>query len=231
MDLAFLSIFLCHTLDTYVSWSFLDNFSEQAFNTASKIPHLSNIYLQSLFLFIFFFVVYKIFSFLIELGLERFAKKHKEKIEMTLLKKVRRPIYYGLLFLWLKVILVKLNLGVFFENIVAQSTAFIFLVIFFYVLYNATDIFFKVWAMTWVKKTESTLDDELVPLLRKFFKFMVIIIAIIMILSTWGVNVSGIVAGLGIAGIAIGLALKDSLANIFGGISLIFDQALHLTNR
>jgi MscS family membrane protein len=73
-------------------------------------------------------------------------------------------------------------------------------------------------------KTKTDLDDVLIPLLQTFVKVVVISLSAIMILSDFGYNVSGLVAGLGIGGLAVALAAKDILGNIFGGVSVIADK-------
>ncbi|MBN1501960.1 mechanosensitive ion channel family protein [Candidatus Woesearchaeota archaeon] len=81
------------------------------------------------------------------------------------------------------------------------------------------------------KKTESDLDDHLIPLLRKLSKISLIVIAIIMILSDLGFNVTSILAGLGLGGLAFALAAQDLLKNLFGGLALITDRPFKLRER
>jgi MscS family membrane protein len=73
-------------------------------------------------------------------------------------------------------------------------------------------------------KSKSDIDDVLIPILQTVVKFVVICIAAIMVLSYFGFNVMGLVAGLGIGGLAIAFAAKDILGNMFGGISIIADK-------
>ena len=63
-----------------------------------------------------------------------------------------------------------------------------------------------------------------VILVNSVVRYFVIIIATIIILSSWGVNVSGIIAGLGVAGAVAGLALQDALKDIIMGINIIMDN-------
>jgi len=48
------------------------------------------------------------------------------------------------------------------------------------------------------------------------------------ILQNWGINVAGLVAGLGIGGLAFALAAKDTAANLFGSIALLFDKSIRI---
>jgi len=74
------------------------------------------------------------------------------------------------------------------------------------------------------EKTESDLDDQLVPLLIKTSKVAIVILAILSIVQELGVNVFSLVAGLGVGGLAIALAAKDTAANFFGSLMILFDQ-------
>jgi MscS family membrane protein len=48
------------------------------------------------------------------------------------------------------------------------------------------------------------------------------------ILQVWGINVAGLVAGLGIGGLAFALAAKDTAANLFGSIALLLDKSIRI---
>ncbi len=61
-------------------------------------------------------------------------------------------------------------------------------------------------------------------LIRLFVSFALFAIALVMILGNLGVNITGLVAGLGVGGIAIGLAAQSIFADLFAAISIIFDR-------
>jgi small-conductance mechanosensitive channel len=84
---------------------------------------------------------------------------------------------------------------------------------------------------TWGKRTDSTLDDGLLPLLRKVVKTSIVILGVLLIMGNWGVQIGPVLGALGIGGLAIGLALNSSLANIFGGIQLILDRSLNVGDK
>jgi MscS family membrane protein len=84
--------------------------------------------------------------------------------------------------------------------------------------------FSKHWLNNWATKTESTADDRLIPLLAKILKAVAIILGFFFVFDTWNINLSPLLATAGIAGIAIGFAVRDSLANILGGLQLVLDR-------
>ncbi|MEI3240788.1 MAG: mechanosensitive ion channel domain-containing protein, partial [Lachnospiraceae bacterium] len=63
-----------------------------------------------------------------------------------------------------------------------------------------------------------------IPILTKLLKAFLLFIAITGFLQSQGYSVSSILAGFGIGGIAVGMAAKDALANIFGSIELLSDH-------
>ncbi|MFD2246613.1 mechanosensitive ion channel family protein [Pontibacter ruber] len=74
-------------------------------------------------------------------------------------------------------------------------------------------------------KTASKLDDQLVPFFKDFSKVMIWIFAFLVMLgSVFGVNVAGLVAGLGVGGLAIAFAAKESLENLLASFTIFLDQ-------
>ncbi len=72
-------------------------------------------------------------------------------------------------------------------------------------------------------KTKSPLDDRLVPFVDRVMRVAIVIVAGLMVLQESGVQIAGILAGLGIGGLAVALAAKDTLANVFGTITIVGD--------
>lgn len=64
-----------------------------------------------------------------------------------------------------------------------------------------------------------------IPILMKVIKVVLVFIAITGILQTQGYSVSSIIAGFGIGGLAVGMAAKETIANVFGSISILTDHS------
>ena len=67
------------------------------------------------------------------------------------------------------------------------------------------------------------LDTGSLPLFDNLLKLVMIALGVYLVLSAWGTDVKPLLASAGIAGIAIGFAAKDTLANLFGGIFILAD--------
>ena len=75
-------------------------------------------------------------------------------------------------------------------------------------------------------KTSSKFDDEIFPLFRKIARVLIYVLGIIIILSELGVEIAPLVAGRGIAGLAVALALQDTLGNFFAGVYMMADKPI-----
>jgi len=73
-------------------------------------------------------------------------------------------------------------------------------------------------------RTQSKLDDQLVPLIRKALKVTIGLVCGVWVVQLLGYSVSSLLAGLGIGGLAVALALQDTLANFFGSVFIFLDR-------
>ncbi len=99
---------------------------------------------------------------------------------------------------------------------------------FIFKLVDVIEFFLK----KWTSRTETTLDDQLVPLVRKTLRVFVVIVALLFIAQNifeW--NIGALVAGLGIGGLAFALAAKDMLANLFGSATIFADRPFAMGER
>ena len=79
--------------------------------------------------------------------------------------------------------------------------------------------------------TDNDLDDRLVHFLRSFYKLILVFVLFLVILRIHGIQVTPLLASAGIAGIALGLAAKETLADILAGIFLITDRPIKIGDR
>jgi MscS family membrane protein len=73
-------------------------------------------------------------------------------------------------------------------------------------------------------KTETKLDDQLVPMLRKTTKVILTITVSVMVIQNLGYSVTSLLASLGVGGLALALAAKDTVANFFGSVIVFTDR-------
>ena len=78
------------------------------------------------------------------------------------------------------------------------------------------------------EKTETKLDDQAVPLLRKTVKVFLAVTIGVMVIQNLGYSVTSLIASLGIGGLALALAARDTVANFFGSIVIFTDSPFQI---
>jgi len=82
----------------------------------------------------------------------------------------------------------------------------------------------SVYAFAKAQNTDSALDDQLIPFISKTLKLFLVVTGILVIAQNLGYSISGLIASLGIGGIAIAMAAKDTIANLFGSVMILIDR-------
>ncbi|PCJ82718.1 MAG: transporter [Bacteroidetes bacterium] len=81
------------------------------------------------------------------------------------------------------------------------------------------------------KGSDVSMINQISPILRKVMKFGVWIMGIITAMNNVGFDVGAMLAGVGIGGLAMAMAAKDFVANIFGGITVFVDKPFKVGDR
>ncbi|MFH1131857.1 MAG: mechanosensitive ion channel family protein [Pseudomonadota bacterium] len=74
------------------------------------------------------------------------------------------------------------------------------------------------------KKRDDEMGQAMVPMVRKIFKPLMVVLVLVFALQNAGMNVAGLLAGLGIGGLALALAAKTTVENLLGGITIAIDR-------
>jgi len=100
-----------------------------------------------------------------------------------------------------------------------------------WIIATFVDGFLNTYGMALAEETETDLDDRIVEILQKIAKWIIWFIGFMYILSTFNINITPLIAGAGIMGIAIALAAQDLFSNFFGGAVIITDQPFKAGDR
>ncbi len=80
-------------------------------------------------------------------------------------------------------------------------------------------------------RTETTLDDEFVPLADRGFRIIGYVLALLIVLDHFEVDIMGLVAILGVGSLAIALAAQETIANMIGGFVIMIDRPFRVGDR
>jgi len=189
---------------------------------------LGNVYLK----FLATLVLSLIVAFMAKLIMKRIfrplARKTKTKIDDLLVKSISSVIFYAVLAYGFRLGLSHFQFdSAALTNLVDSLLVLIISIFLIRIINN----FAKHWKTEWADKTESTADDRLIPLLKNILEAVVIVLAVFFILDVWDVNITPLLGTAGLAGIALSFAVKDSLANIIGGIQLVIDKTFKVGDK
>jgi MscS family membrane protein len=99
---------------------------------------------------------------------------------------------------------------------------------FLYSLVQLLDARLKRWALS----TTSDIDEILVPLVGKSLRVFILVVGgMVLIKNLTGIEIGPLLASLGIGGLAVALAAKDSIANFFGTLTILFDKPFQVGDR
>ena len=77
-------------------------------------------------------------------------------------------------------------------------------------------------------RTETAMDDQLIPLVRKIIKSVVITLGVLFVLQNFNVNITALLAGVSIGGLALALAAQDTVKNFIGSITIFVDRPFQI---
>ena len=190
-----------------------------------------NPYLRFLAILVITIIVALLAKIIMKHVLKPLAKKTKTKIDDLVIKNISSIIFYIFLLLGFKIGLQNFEFREsaqsVFDGII--NTLLIFIVTL--LLLKIISSFALQWMKEWKFKTKTTADERLIPFLQKILKAVVIVLALIFTFNAWKINISPLLATAGIAGLAIGLAVKDSLNNILGGLQLVLDKTFKVGDK
>ncbi len=187
-----------------------------------------NIYIKFLIVLIITVVIAYLAKLILNFILKPLAKRTKTKVDDLIIKSISSIIFYIIIALGLKIGLQSFAYETEIYNSLIETLLIILIcVLIFKIIHN----FAKHWMNEWASRTESTVDDRMIPLVEKILKAVVFVLATIFIFSAWNINISPLLATAGIAGLAVGLAVKDSLANILGGLQLVLDKTFKVGDK
>ncbi len=198
---------ILESLQKYLGWSWLQNK-----------------FVFALVIIIFFVIIAKIIEWLFNLYLKKISQRTKTNLDDLLFERCKGPLFYLIVAYSVMLAITSLEIN----GTILKFMNSILAVIFIVLLSRALDSFIKTWGEAFAAKTKTKVDEVLLPLFHKAINVIFIVIGFIWVLKIWELNIAPYLAGVGISGLVLGLALQDSLKNVFGGVSLLLDKNFHL---
>lgn len=154
---------------------------------------------------------------------ERYLARRTESIERGDLDRALRPTGWlvGALVVWFGVLL--LGLPPMLLDALITVVEFLAAAAFVWAIYRAVDVITAVLAVR-ATRSENKFDDLLVPLVRTSLKVFIVAFGFVFLAEVVNLPLGGVIAGLGVGGLAIALAAQDAVKNFFGSLMILLDR-------
>ena len=185
-------------------------------------------YVGLLMLVFLCFLFHKVALFFLDKIIVRILRRMGyEDVARKYIKPVSRPASLLLVIFILMLFLPVIQLPVYFARylmMTLRASMPLTAAIIFYKFIDVLALYFARLA----SRTDSSLDDQLVPLIRKTLKTFVIIIGTLLVLETLDVPILPLLTGLSIGGLAFALAAQDTIKNFFGSLMIFIDKPFQI---
>jgi len=196
----------------------LDKVIEQVQRLAELIG--PNAYLQALAIALVFILVGKIADWIVSRTLGKIASRSKTDVDDRLVELVHRPIFLSFVLLGISLGTQRLGLPGPPEFITLGALKTIAVVIWYNMLRQLTDVLVETARRN---RSSKLVQTGMLALIQNVVKILLFALAVYFVFLAWDINVTAWVASAGIVGLALSFAAKDTLSNLFAGVSIIMD--------
>ncbi len=178
-----------------------------------------------------FYVLSMFVSTVLIKAAERFSSRTDTKIDDLIINLAKKPLKFIIILAGFKVALFASDVHSGIVVFTGKLLTALILIALAYITSGILEIVIESWGERIAERLNSRVNNDLVPLFERIMKVVVFSVVLILVLSSFDIDVAPLVASLGIAGFAIGFAVKDTLSNIIGGIILILDNSFSVGDK
>lgn len=172
-------------------------------------------------------ILSKVIDFFVIVRLKKLTARTRTSLDDIAIEVMRKPLK---LIIIIAGIILGLSIFRIARDTMLQLLGVLIGIVVTYTLVKLVDLF-AAYLEPKVRLTESKLDDQLLPLIRKTLKIFIVAVGVMVILESLDLPVTSFLAGLGVGGLALALAAKETLANIFGSIAIFADKPFRVGER
>ena len=148
----------------------------------------------------------------------RLARRIPTELDSVVLEAFRVPFSLGIVLLGTYLALtIPLDLGGRADGVVDTVVGLLGIALGAMAVASLTSNFFTWYMETIAAQTSSSLDDKMFPMLRRVSVPLIYVLGALLMLDQLNINISPLIAGLGLGGLAVALAIQPTLSNLFAG--------------
>lgn len=167
-------------------------------------------------------IVAKVATGIMTTVIVQLTSRTKIKWDDEVISLLSRPVFWTLFLLGVLVAFIPLKLSSSIDGLVLSIVTTVLIIL--WSAFVLRLIIVVLTAMSHNAKQQSLIRTQTKPLFQNLAYILVFIIAIYLVFSSWNIDMTAWLASAGIAGIALGFAAKDTLANLFAGVFILADS-------
>jgi len=185
----------------------------------------------SLLIVLGFVIFAKIIFWIFKKIVRKATAKTQTKLDDLLIDMIEEPVVVFVVLMGLLLAFQQLVFPDWLDDWLTKAMHVAITVNFTWLVARTIDTIIKEYLAPMVAASDNQLDDQILPLARKGIRSIIWALGILLALNNAGYNVGALLAGLGIGGIALAMAAKDTVANMFGGLTIFVDKPFKIKDR
>lgn len=191
------------------------------------ISSISSIQIIDIIIAICIIILFRIFSSGLAYIIIRMFKlktRNRKKIKESAFYNPLR-VFFGILGIYIAILFLKQPLNISDEVVKIVTTIFKIISVIIFAKGLAESLTTKSSFVKRIReKTTKNIEDSMLDFILKIARALIYIIAGFIVITLLGINLNGLVAGLGIGGVIVTLAAQDTAKNLFGGLVIFLDK-------
>jgi len=179
-----------------------------------------NVYLQALVIAVAFIAVGKIADWIISRAIGKLVSRSKTDVDDQLVGLLHRPIFLSFVLLGLSLATQRIELPGPPEFITLGALKTIAVIVWYNMLRQLTNVLVDTAGR---KRKSKIVQTGMLALIQNVIKVVLFALVIYFVFLAWEINVTAWVASAGIVGLALSFAARDTLSNLFAGVSITMD--------
>ena len=179
-----------------------------------------NIYLQALAIALAFIIVGKLADWLLSRAIGQFVRRSKTDFDDRLVALIHRPVFISFVLIGLALATRRLGLPEAAQYLTLGALRTIAVIVWYNMFRHLTSLIVQVLQR---RRSSKLTETGMLSLAQNVIKVVLFALTVYFLFLAWEVDVTAWVASAGIVGLALSFAARDTLSNLFAGVSIAMD--------
>lgn len=185
-------------------------------------------WIWAIIIIIVFTIVAKAVKFFLKRYGKKLAARTKSVLDDMILKAVEKPVFIGIFLTGIYFAVRGLQAVLPYATELNMGFSVIFILYGAFFAVRIVNVLIEWYGIEMAHKTKTKLDKQFLPIFQKIAYLIVFALAFVWIMGQLGIEITALIAAMGIGGLAIALALQGTLSNFFSGAYIVLDRPIRI---